>query len=123
MSHGSAPVPGISPDQSNSYGRVRAGRSRSPCAVAVTASLESAASYGIQDTLTSAHATKVQAGVYNVAAWVWEPNKKAATLVDRAITITSSVTVTFDARPGNPLRFTVISGGGSPRPDPERGMT
>ncbi len=76
-------------------------------AAAVTASLESAASYGIQDTLTSAHATKVPTGTYNVAAWVWEPNKKAATLVDRAITITSSVTMTFDARPGNPLRFTV----------------
>jgi hypothetical protein len=76
-------------------------------AVAVTASLESAASYNVQDTLTSGHATKVPAGTYNVAAWVWEPNKKAATLVDRAITITSSVTVTFDARPGKLVRFTV----------------
>ena len=57
--------------------------------------------------MTSAHAAKVPAGTYNIAAWVWEPNKKAATLVDRAITITSSVTVTFDARPGKLVRFTV----------------
>lgn len=76
-------------------------------AVAVIASLESAASSTVQDTLTSAHPTKVPAGTYNIAAWVWEPNKKAATLVDRAITITSSVTVTFDARPGKRVRFTV----------------
>ncbi|MGD0703037.1 MAG: hypothetical protein ABSA02_24520 [Trebonia sp.] len=76
-------------------------------AVAVTASLESAASSAVQDTLTSGHAAKVPAGTYNVAAWVWEPNKKATTLVDRAVTITSSVTVTFDARRGKPVRFTV----------------
>jgi hypothetical protein len=76
-------------------------------AVAVTASLESVASYTVQDTLTSNHATKVPAGTYNIAAWVWEPDKKAATLVDRAITITSPVTVTFDARPGKLVRFTV----------------
>lgn len=76
-------------------------------AVAVNASLESAASSTVADTLTSAHATKVPAGVYNVAAWVWEPSKKAATLVDRAVTISSSMTLTFDARPGKPVRFTV----------------
>ena len=76
-------------------------------AVAVTVSLESAASGDVQDTLTSAHATSVPDGVYNVAAWVWEPNKKTATLVDRAVTITSSQTLTFDARPGKQVRFTV----------------
>lgn len=76
-------------------------------AVPVSASLESAASDDVQDTLTSAHAAKVPAGTYNVAAWVWEPGKKAATLIDRAVTITSSMTVTFDARPGKPVRFTV----------------
>jgi len=76
--------------------------------VPVIASLESADSFAVQDTLTSAHATKVPAGSYNIAAWVWEPNKKAATLVDRPITISSSsVTVTFDARPGKRVRFTV----------------
>src|SRR5215472_6541069 len=76
--------------------------------VPVIASLESADSFAVQDTLTSAHATKVPAGTYNIAAWVWEPNKKAATLVDRPITISSSsVTVTFDARPGKRVRFTV----------------
>jgi hypothetical protein len=76
-------------------------------AVAVTASFESADSSGVQDTLTSAHAAKVPDGLYNIAAWVWEPNKKAATLVDRVIPIESSQTVTFDARPGKPLRFSV----------------
>jgi hypothetical protein len=76
-------------------------------AVAVTASFESADSSGVQDTLTSAHAATVPGGLYNVAAWVWEPSKKAATLVDREIPIESSQTVTFDARPGKPLRFAV----------------
>lgn len=76
-------------------------------AVAVTASLESTDSSAVQDTLTSSHATTVPDGAYNIAAWVWEPNKKAATLVDRPIVITSSQTVTFDARPGKPVRFTV----------------
>jgi hypothetical protein len=76
-------------------------------AVAVTASFEPAGSAAAQETLTSAHATKVPGGLYNVAAWVWEPGRKAATLVDREIQIESSQTVTFDARPGKPLRFTV----------------
>ena len=75
--------------------------------VPVSVSLQSAASDAISETLTNAHVTKVPAGVYNLAAWVWEPNKKAATLVDRAVTISSSVTVTFDARPGKLVRFTV----------------
>jgi hypothetical protein len=76
-------------------------------AVPVSASLESAGSFGFQQTLSSSHATKVPAGSYNIAAWVWEPDKKAATLVDHAVTITASATVTFDARPGKQLRFTV----------------
>jgi len=76
-------------------------------AVAVTASFEPVGSSGFEDTLTSAHAAKVPGGLYNVAAWVWEPGRKAATLVDREISVESSQTVTFDARPGRPLRFTV----------------
>lgn len=76
-------------------------------AVPVAASLDPAVGYGSDRTLTSAHATKVAAGSYNVAAWVWEPGGKAVTLVDRGVTITGSTTVTFDARPGRQLRFTV----------------
>ena len=75
--------------------------------VAVIASLQSVASDNVMDTLTSAHTTAVPDGVYNIAAWVWEPGRKAATLVDREITIGSSQTVTFDARPGKQVRFTV----------------
>jgi hypothetical protein len=76
-------------------------------AVAVTASLELASSFSQRVTLTSAHASSVADGVYNIAAWVWEPTKKAATLVDREVTITSSQTVILDARSGRPVRFTV----------------
>ena len=79
-------------------------------AVAVTAVLESAPFPGNWVTLTSAHATKVAKGTYNIAAFVYEPGKKAATLVDRAVTIASSTTVTLDARPGKRVRFTVNDG-------------
>lgn len=75
--------------------------------VKVTASVQSAASPDVDDLLTSGHATAVPPGTYNVAAWVWEPGGKAATLVDRALTITSSRTLVLDARPGRQVRFTV----------------
>ncbi len=76
--------------------------------VAVTASLQSLViTGGVDDTLTSAHPTRVPPGTYNIAAWVWEPGKTAATLVDREVKVTANVTVTFDARPGRLIRFTV----------------
>jgi hypothetical protein len=78
--------------------------------VPVTASLDSlnwvpsgAGNYS----LTSAHATRVAKGTYNIAAWVMEPGGNAQTLVDREIKVTSSTTVTFDARKGRKLRFAV----------------
>jgi hypothetical protein len=59
-------------------------------------------------TLSSTHPTRVPPGLYNIAAWVREPNpNNGQTLVDRAITITKSVTVTFDAQKGKRIRFTV----------------
>jgi hypothetical protein len=78
-------------------------------AVQVTASLDSAGSStgGVHDTLTSGHATAVPPGTYNVAAWVQEPSGDAQTLVDRELTVTKSTTVTFDARGGHRLSFTV----------------
>jgi hypothetical protein len=77
--------------------------------VPVTASLQSP-NLGpgfVDEMLTSAHPTRVPPGIYNIAAWVQEPNLKGQTLVDRAITISNSVTVTFDARKGHLIRFTV----------------
>jgi hypothetical protein len=75
----------------------------------VTASLDSVSSTpgGVHETLNSGHATRVPAGTYNVAAWVQEPSGNAQTLVDREVTVTRSVTLTFDARPGHLLKFTV----------------
>ena len=75
--------------------------------VTATASVQSAASPDVDDLVTSGHAAALPAGTYNVAAWVWEPGKKAATLVDQALTITSSRTLVLDARPGHRVRFTV----------------
>jgi hypothetical protein len=75
--------------------------------VPVTASIASAASDAFQVTVTDGHPVHVPAGSYNAAAWVWEPNEKAATLVDHPIDITGSVTVAFDAQGGRPVRFTV----------------
>lgn len=75
--------------------------------VAVTASLQSLSAGRVDDTLSSARPTRVPRGTYNIAAWVWEPNGSAATLADREITITRSLTVTFDARKGHRIRFTV----------------
>ena len=76
-------------------------------AVAVSVSLTSADTGDVHDTVSSARAGSVAVGVYNAAAWVWEPNKTAATLIDREVTITASQTLTFDARPGKLLRMTV----------------
>ena len=76
-------------------------------AVAATASLQLANSSANPVTLTSAHATSVPAGSYLIAAWVWEPGKKGATLVVQAITITSSATITLNAERSVLVRFTV----------------
>jgi hypothetical protein len=77
-------------------------------AVPVTASLQSPVRppAGIDETLTSAHPTRVPRGAYNIAAWVYDPTG-GQTLVDRGITVTRSVTITFDARKGRPIRFVV----------------
>jgi hypothetical protein len=77
-------------------------------AVAVTASLESPviSPSAINETLTSAHATAVPKGTYNIAAWVPEPSG-AQTLVDSELVVSKSETVTFDARKGKLVRFTV----------------
>jgi hypothetical protein len=76
--------------------------------VAVTASLQSpvVSPSAINETLTSAHATRVPDGTYNIAAWVPEPSG-AQTLVDSDLVVTKSDTVTFDARKGKPVRFSV----------------
>ena len=76
--------------------------------VPVTASLQSPviSPTSIDDTLTSAHPTRVPRGTYNIAAWVFDPSG-GQTLVDRGITVTGSVTITFDARKGRPIRFVV----------------
>jgi len=77
--------------------------------VAVTASLQSPviSPTGIDETLTSAHPTRVPPGVYNIAAWIQEPNGNAETLADRELIVTRSATVTFDARKGRLIRFVV----------------
>jgi len=77
--------------------------------VAVTASLQSpvVSPTGIDDTLTSAHSTRVPRGTYNIAAWVQEPNGSAETLVDRELVVTGNTTVTFDARQGHRILFKV----------------
>jgi len=77
--------------------------------VPVTASLQSPviSPTGIDETLTSAHPTRVPRGTYNIAAWIVEPNGSAQTLADRGITVTRSVTITFDARKGRPVKFVV----------------
>lgn len=76
-------------------------------AVPVTASLQSPTATGVDDTLTSAQLTRVPPGTYNIAAWVYEPDLTAMTLVDRELVIHGSMTVTFDARKGVPVRFIV----------------
>jgi hypothetical protein len=77
--------------------------------VAVTASLQSpvVSATSIDDTLTSAHATQVARGTYNIAAWIQEPNGSAQTLVDRELAVTGNTTVTFDARQGHRILFKV----------------
>jgi hypothetical protein len=77
--------------------------------VAVTASLQSPviSPTGIDETLTSAHSTQVPPGTYNIAAWVYEPDGSAQTLADRELTVKTSGTVTFDARQGHRILFTV----------------
>lgn len=83
------------------------GRSGEP--VPVTASLQSprACAACVDETLTSAHPTRVAKGSYNIAAWIQEPDGTARTLAARELTVTASRTVTFDARQGRPIRFTV----------------
>jgi len=77
--------------------------------VAVTASLQSPviSPTGIDETLNSAHATRVPRGTYNLAAWIQEPNGSAETLVDRELTVSGNTTVTFDARQGHRILFKV----------------
>jgi hypothetical protein len=77
--------------------------------IPVTASLDSLnwVPGGGDYSLTSAHATRVPKGTYNIAAWVIEPGGGVQTLVDREIKVSSSATVTFDARKGRKLRFVV----------------
>lgn len=75
--------------------------------VPVTASLESLDGK-VNVTLTSSSPTRVPKDTYNIAAWVREPHgSPVQTLVDREITITGAVTVTFDARQGRQIQFTV----------------
>ena len=75
--------------------------------VAVSASLQLASAYAGFWSVSSGQAVTVPPGVYNIDGWVWEPGKKAATFVDKAVTIKSSGTVVLDARPGRRVRFTV----------------
>jgi hypothetical protein len=77
--------------------------------VPVTASLQSPviSPTGIDETLTSAHATRVPRGTYNIAAWIQEPNGSAQTLVDRELTVSGNTTVTFDARQGHRILFKI----------------
>jgi hypothetical protein len=76
--------------------------------VAITgADLRSLSGNGADYTLSSSSSTGVAPGSYNLAAWVWEPGNTAATLADEGITITSNTTVTFDARKGHKVQFTV----------------
>jgi hypothetical protein len=77
--------------------------------IAVTASLQSPviSPTGIDETLTSAHPTRVPRGTYNIAAWIQEPDNRAQTLVDRELVVAGSTTVTFDARKGHQIRFVV----------------
>lgn len=76
--------------------------------VPVTASLQSLDG-SVDITLTSGAPAQVPEGTYNLAAWVKEPGSVigAQTLVDREISITKAVTVTFDARQGRQVQFTV----------------
>jgi hypothetical protein len=75
--------------------------------VAVDASLQLAAAYAGFWQVSSGQAVKVPPGAYNIDGWVWEPGNKAATFVDKAVTIKSPGTVVLDARPGRRVRFTV----------------
>lgn len=77
--------------------------------IPVTASLQSPviSPTGIDETLTSAHPTKVPPGTYNIAAWIQEPAASAETLVDRKLVVTTSATITFDARKGRLIKFVV----------------
>ncbi len=73
--------------------------------VAVTASLQSLDG-SVDVTLTSGSATQVPKNTYNIAARVLEGGF-TETIFDREITITKAVTVTFDARQGRRVQFTV----------------
>jgi hypothetical protein len=75
--------------------------------VAVSASLQLASAYAGFWSVNSGQAVKVPPGVYNIDGLVWEPGSKAATFVDKAVTVKSSGTVVLDARPGRRVRFTV----------------
>jgi hypothetical protein len=82
-------------------------REGKPVPVAATLHSLPGAPASVDDTLTSAHSTRVPRESYNIAAWVQEPDGTAQTLVDRGLTVTGSVTVIFDARKGHLIRFTV----------------
>jgi hypothetical protein len=76
--------------------------------VPVTATLQSARKNSPQYTLTSAHPTQVPKGTYDLVTWVKDANATLAnTLVDRQLVVTKSETVTFDARQGRPIEFSV----------------
>ena len=75
--------------------------------VTVSASLQLASAYAGFWSVSSGQRVAVPPGVYNIDGWVWEPGGKAATFVDKAVTIKSSGTVVLDARPGRRVRFTV----------------
>lgn len=78
-------------------------------AVAVTASLQSPviSPTSIDETLTSAHTTRVPPGTYNIAAWVNEPGDTAQTLFDYKLVVKGNTTVTFDARKGHRILFKI----------------
>jgi hypothetical protein len=76
--------------------------------VPVTATLQSTRTNSFEYELTSAHPTTVPSGTYDVVTWVQDAGSTLAnTLVDRELVVTKSETVTFDARQGHPIQFSV----------------
>src|SRR5215472_14158350 len=76
--------------------------------VSATAALESAGSLAVSDQVPNGQSVQVPPGTYNVAAQIWEPNHSSVTVVDQAVTVTSSpVAVVLDARGGHQVKFTV----------------
>jgi hypothetical protein len=77
-------------------------------AVSMTAELQSASSWTVQDQVASGQSVQVPPGSYNVAAQIWEPGSRTVTVVDQAITVASApVSVVLDARGGHQVKFTV----------------